>query len=116
MNCLRCGRETVNEQVFCEKCQATMKKYPVKPGTAVHLPDRKALENRPQVQHLRQPTAEELLPQLRRTVRILVAAVVLLSVSLGITAWLLVRSAMDAQLPAPGNMGRNYTAVETEGK
>ena len=41
MNCLKCGRETVSEQVFCEKCLLEMEKYPVKPGTAVKLPDRR---------------------------------------------------------------------------
>ena len=114
MLCLRCGRETPNEQIFCERCLKTMEKYPVKPGTAVQLPDQSAREYRPQSVR-RQPSAEEQLPLLRRMVRILVAAVTLLSVSLGITAWLLIRASLDAQLPMPGNMGRNYTAVETEG-
>ena len=114
MNCYRCGRETVNEQVFCEKCLATMQKYPIKPGTAVQLPDRKALERQASPVIRRQPSAEELVPQLRKTVRILVAAVSLLSITLGLTAWLLVRSSLNVQLPTPGNMGRNYTAVEPE--
>ena len=114
MNCYRCGRETVNEQVFCEKCLKTMQKYPIKPGTAVQLPDRKALERQASPVIRRQPSAEELVPQLRKTVRILVAAVSLLSITLGLTAWLLVRSSLNVQLPAPGNMGRNYTAVEPE--
>ena len=114
MNCLRCGRETPNEQIFCERCLENMKKYPVKTGTAVHLPDRNALEYRPQVIH-RQPSPEEQLQQLRKTVRVLITAVTLLSVSLGITAWLLIRSSLNTQRTMPGNMGRNYTAVETEG-
>ena len=114
MNCYRCGRETVNEQVFCEKCLKTMQKYPIKPGTAVQLPDRKALERQASPVIRRQPSAGELVPQLRKTVRILVAAVSLLSITLGLTAWLLVRSSLNVQLPAPGNMGRNYTAVEPE--
>ena len=41
MNCLKCGRETPGEQVFCENCLQTMEKYPVQPGIAVKLPQRK---------------------------------------------------------------------------
>lgn len=41
MNCMKCGRETPGEQVFCENCLRTMEKYPVQPGTAVKLPQRK---------------------------------------------------------------------------
>ncbi len=41
MNCIKCGRETQNEQIFCFDCLAEMEKYPVKPGTAVKLPERR---------------------------------------------------------------------------
>ena len=41
MNCLKCGRETVSEQVFCEDCLLLMEKYPVKPDTAVKLRERR---------------------------------------------------------------------------
>ena len=42
MNCLRCGRETENEQVFCFLCESVMVKHPVKPNTVVTIPDRPA--------------------------------------------------------------------------
>ena len=38
MHCMKCGRETESEQVFCQDCQLEMEKYPVKPGTVVQLP------------------------------------------------------------------------------
>ena len=41
MNCMKCGRETPSEQVFCEECLTEMEKYPVKPGTVVLLPRRR---------------------------------------------------------------------------
>lgn len=41
MNCMKCGRETPSEQVFCDDCLAEMEKYPVKPGTVVLLPRRR---------------------------------------------------------------------------
>ena len=43
MHCLRCGRETENEQVFCFLCESVMVKHPVKPNTVVTIPDRAAL-------------------------------------------------------------------------
>lgn len=41
MNCMKCGRETTAEQVFCDDCRLEMEKYPVKPGTVVLLPRRR---------------------------------------------------------------------------
>lgn len=41
MNCLKCGKETVGNQVFCADCLEIMKNCPVKPGTPVHIPQRK---------------------------------------------------------------------------
>lgn len=38
LNCLKCGREIEEGQVFCNDCLVQMAKYPVKPGTAVQLP------------------------------------------------------------------------------
>ena len=40
MNCIRCGKELENEQVFCDECQAEMEQHPVKPGTPIQLPAR----------------------------------------------------------------------------
>lgn len=41
MNCMKCGRETVSEQTFCEDCLREMEKYPVRPDTVVKLPERR---------------------------------------------------------------------------
>ena len=38
MQCMKCGREIPAGQVFCDECLKDMEKYPVKPGTAIHLP------------------------------------------------------------------------------
>jgi len=40
MNCLKCGREIVSEQVFCDNCLVSMAKHPVDPGTPVQIPKR----------------------------------------------------------------------------
>ena len=41
MNCMKCGRETKNEQVFCQDCLRVMQRYPVESGTVVFLPRRR---------------------------------------------------------------------------
>ena len=41
MHCMKCGREIDEGHVFCPDCLTTMERYPVKPGTAVHIPVRK---------------------------------------------------------------------------
>ena len=40
MGCLRCGKETENNAVFCEECTRGMADYPVKPGTVIVIPQR----------------------------------------------------------------------------
>ena len=40
MVCLKCGTEIDESQVFCDECLEIMKKYPVKPATAIQLPRR----------------------------------------------------------------------------
>ena len=110
MNCLRCGREIQEERVFCAACLETMKAYPIKPGTAVQIPDRHHLEMDKPLPRLR-VIPEEQVPQLRRTIRILIGTIIALSLVLSATAWLLVRS-LDSTEYIPGDLGRNYTAME----
>lgn len=37
MQCMKCGRKTAPNQVFCSECLANMEKAPVKPGTPVTI-------------------------------------------------------------------------------
>ena len=67
MNCMKCGRETAGPEVFCEKCLAAIARYPVKPGTAVHLPKRNI--DAPRVRKKRPPTREEVIASLRNKLR-----------------------------------------------
>ena len=41
MNCIKCGINVPENQVFCDACLAEMEKYPVKPDVTVVLPPRK---------------------------------------------------------------------------
>lgn len=43
MSCIRCGKETDVDQIFCDECLQDMERHPVKPGTPIQLPVR---ENR----------------------------------------------------------------------
>lgn len=40
MNCIRCGKETQENHVFCPECLKDMENQPVKPGTPIYLPNR----------------------------------------------------------------------------
>ena len=40
MNCLKCGAETPEQQLFCQDCLLSMTNYPVRPDTPVQLPKR----------------------------------------------------------------------------
>ena len=65
MNCMKCGRETRGEDVFCQDCLTEMEKYPVDPGTVVLLPRRKD----PSVKKAAKrhtPSPEETIDTLRR--------------------------------------------------
>ena len=44
MQCMKCGLEIPDGQVFCDGCLEMMDKYPVKPDTPVHILPRKPLE------------------------------------------------------------------------
>ena len=69
MNCMKCGKETVGDEIFCPECQELMKKYPVKPGIAVHIPTQPAKK---QAHHRRVLiTPEEQVRKLTKKVHIL---------------------------------------------
>ena len=110
MYCLRCGRETQDDHVFCDSCQETMKKYPVRPGTAVTLPHRK--ENSLQKKQKRHaaPALQDQVKKLkkqRRRLRVLVTCLILaLIAAIGSLIYVLYRR----QPPKPG---QNYVVVET---
>lgn len=44
VNCLKCGREITEEEVFCEYCLQDAEEFPVDPNTAIYLPRREKTE------------------------------------------------------------------------
>ena len=59
MQCLKCGRDTTENQVFCDSCLQTMDAYPIKPGTAVHLPHRDTWEAAKKQSHRKRPMSQD---------------------------------------------------------
>lgn len=80
MYCLKCGRDTVANKIFCEDCLSDMDRYPVKPGTAVQLPQR-APKSAPKKPTKRPATPEEQIHSLKRARFWLTVIVVLLSIT-----------------------------------
>lgn len=75
MNCMKCGREVESEQVFCEACLLEMKKYPVSPNAAVHLPIRpKSASARKAQSRRRGVSPEEQVKVLKKRVWVLAGA------------------------------------------
>lgn len=111
MNCMKCGRETVNDQVFCVECLAEMENYPVKPGTVVHLPRRRE-ETSAKKSHSRrkaQPAPEEQVKTLRKLLRVLLIALLVSTVLLVFTGYFSVIHLMENDsvfLP-----GQNYSSA-----
>lgn len=105
MGCLKCGRDTEPGQVFCPTCLASMKQYPVKPGTPVSIP------NRPKRKSTSGPKREEpseQIQRLQRTVLRLTVMVFLLFTLLGTSLVILANHYLttDHNLPA---IGQNYS-------
>lgn len=105
MYCLKCGRDTENEHVFCDNCLEIMDRYPVKPGTAVHLPHRKdAAGKKPSRKRTVSP--EEQIAGLKKTLRRSRICALVLFLALSLVAVLLVRQFANGDVPA---IGQNYT-------
>ena len=106
VNCLKCGREIEEGQVFCNDCLVQMAKYPVKPGTAVQLPSRGSAAAAKKV-HARRRGKTALEEQLKVRVRVLS---VLLAVCVVL---LIVLSVVTLRYMSTNRLlpGQNYSAV-----
>ena len=107
MQCLRCGRETEEEHVFCFLCEAVMMKHPVKPNTVVTIPERSVRSRNPQPR--RQQRQEEETDHLNRTIMQLRLWVCMLMAALmlcvGVLTW---QELTREEKPA---IGQNYHSI-----
>ena len=109
MNCMKCGRETEKENVFCQNCLQEMEKYPVRPGTVVLIPRRKETSVIKKIQKRHVPTAEEQIKKLHQWVGTLI---VLLAVCI-VAIILMFRPTMHYVLDEHVPIGQNYSSVVT---
>ena len=116
MNCMRCGRETVDNQVFCNECLADMEKYPVRPGTVVHLPRRR---EEPAVKkslgrRKAPPSPEEQVKRLKLQIRRQRIVLLICTVLMLIAGYFAVVHVLEQDIDfLPG---QNYSSVTDEGK
>ena len=112
MVCLCCGRAVSEGHAFCEECQTRMEAYPVKPGTAIHLPRRNAPVVTKKKSRRKKPISQEeyilhLRKALRQTRIFLVLTTIVLCLAIGMLAY--------QTLHPDDNLGRNYTIDTTQG-
>ena len=115
MNCMKCGRETVNNQVFCNECLADMEKYPVRPGTVIHLPRRREdtfVKKSPRRKSL--PAPEEQVKILKKQVRRLRFTVLIFTLLLVVFGYFAVVHFMEQDIEfLPG---QNYSSMTEAGE
>lgn len=107
MQCLKCGRDTKEGESFCQDCQLTMQRYPVRPGTPVILPRRDTSSPRkPLIKRRAVPLEDQIrtLKRRQRVLTVLLITVMLIAALLAVPAWQYFFG--DRQLP-----GQNYTVV-----
>lgn len=118
MNCVKCGREIEEDQVFCQNCLEEMSLYPVKPGTAIHIPSHKHEEEFKKISPRRKlltPSEQNL--KLRKKVLRLRILVILLVLVCGALGYVVARTVEE--LDFQRLLGQNYSTIitpaETEG-
>ena len=106
MNCMKCGRESRGENVFCQDCLTEMEKFPVDPAAVVLLPRRKeTYVKKATKRHTLSP--EEMIDTLRRQKAILIF---LLLVSIAAIA-LMFEPTMHYLMDEHYEIGQNYSTV-----
>ena len=113
MNCMKCGKKTKDEQVFCPACLTAMETYPVRPDVRVQLPNRqKTAPAKKTGRRSYAIPAEEQVSHLRKALRRAVAFCVLLAVLLCAAGALLLQHYL-APPEEDGDLGTNYTYDST---
>ena len=111
MYCLKCGKETEEQDVFCCHCLEIMEQYPVKPGTAIVLPQRESESPEKKPVRRREPSVNELLLTQKKAIRWLLVAICVLLAALLFVSGMLLR-VFQEQDPTH-EIGKNYTTTTT---
>ena len=109
MNCMKCGVEIPENQVFCDHCLSVMKDYPIKPDAHIHLPKRETPVESPKrpAKKKRNLTHEEQLSALRLKVLRLQLTAAILAFLFCVASGFLAMKVMQGS--AEPTTGRNYT-------
>ena len=110
MNCMKCGVEIPETQVFCDHCLAVMEQCPVRAGVHVHLPKRARTveQSKKPVKKKRTLSPEEQISALKlKVLRPRLVAVILAFVICLIGSFLALK--LYEGYSSPDLTGRNYT-------
>lgn len=115
MNCIRCGRNTANQQVFCDHCLENMTRYPVKSDAPIHLPVHKpkappAKPNRRKKELSPEETVVLLQKRFRRLLLSLIAVLLVLALLLGGIVYTLLT---PERSKVPDKLGQNYQTADS---
>ena len=107
MHCIKCGKEAKGNDVFCTDCLLVMQSHPVKPGTAIHIPNRPSAKNSTSRKKVLSP--EEQVLRLKKIIRrmflVILSLVILLGLAVGSTVYLI------RQQDFLSGLGKNYSTV-----
>ena len=110
MDCMKCGKKTENEQVFCSHCLEVMESYPVKPDVHIQLPTHPAAQTaKKQSRKRRNMSIDEQLTFLRSRIRQQWALIAVLILGLLVAVGMLFYTASK---PAEPDIGKNYTYID----
>lgn len=109
MACMKCGRETSADQIFCQDCLLDMERYPVKPGTAVLLPIHRESSVTRKAPKRRAPSAEDQVKWLKKRVRLLTILLLLCVLLIVCLAFPAAQHLMEDRV----RPGQNYSSIVT---
>lgn len=113
MNCMKCGRETDEDQAFCQICLLEMEQHPVKPGIVIFLPNQvKQAPKKPTPKKKPVLPPEEQVPALKKKLRRLQILAIFLTLVIGALGY--VASRAITELDIQRLLGQNYSTIETE--
>ncbi len=108
MACLKCGKKTKDERIFCPDCLSVMEAYPVKSDMHLQLPNRKERELSRRTRKRRPLSEEEQLTSLKKRQKRLIAAIALLLILLSAAVGLLIYNAIA---PEDLEWGMRYSTL-----
>ena len=107
MNCMKCGREVSEDNVFCADCLLEMEKYPVEPGTVVLLPRRRESSIPKKQVKRHSPAPEEQIASLRKRLLILTLLLIACIAAIVLMFELTMHYIKDEHF----EIGQNYSSV-----